>query len=447
MPEPLDPAIEGLRQAVVMAPADVELRRLLGRRLLAASLWDDAMVTNRELVRLVPDDVDAKIALASSFLGADRPTAAVLVVEDALRAAPERADLRYLYARALAAAGEGSLAVGAYREGYAMDPSLADMDLAVSVGFVAAAEGTAQGFGSDTIPGSPVEIPATFSAKPRITFADVGGMEALKEQIGLQIIHPFTNPDLYAAYGQAAGGGLLLYGPPGCGKTYLARATAGEIGASFVSVGIADILDMWIGSSERNLHQIFETARTHRPCVLFFDEADALASDRAKFAGSAGRTLVNQFLAELDGMNASNEDILVLAATNAPWHLDPAFRRPGRFDRVLFVPPPDQAARAAILGIFLEAKPTRNVDVERVASLTDGYSGADLKGLIDRAVQTKLAAAMRDGLPLPITTDDLLVAARSAPPSTREWFANVRNYVLYSNEGGLYDPVRPYLTG
>jgi AAA+ superfamily predicted ATPase len=404
------------------------------------------MVTNRELVRLVPDDVDAKIALASSFLGADRAAAAVLVVEDALRAAPERADLRYLHARALAAAGEAPLAVAAYRQGYAMDPSLADMDLAVSLGFVAAPDGTAQGFGTDTIP-APVEIPATFSAKPRITFADVGGMEALKEQIGLQIIHPFTNPDLYAAYGQAAGGGLLLYGPPGCGKTYLARATAGEIGASFVSVGIADILDMWIGSSERNLHQIFETARTHRPCVLFFDEADALASDRAKFAGSAGRTLVNQFLAELDGMNASNEDILVLAATNAPWHLDAAFRRPGRFDRVLFVPPPDQAARAAILGIFLEAKPTRNVDVERVASLTDGYSGADLKGLIDRAVQTKLAAAMRDGVPLPITTDDLLIAARSAPPSTREWFANVRNYVLYSNEGGLYDPVRPYLTG
>jgi transitional endoplasmic reticulum ATPase len=446
VPEPLDPAIEGLRQAVAMVPADTELRRLLGRRLLAVALWDEAIAANRELVRLVPDDVDAKVALAQSFLGGDRAPAAVLVVEEAVRAAPGRADLRYLYARALAAAGEGSLAGGAYRQGYAMDPNLADLDLAVSLGLAAAPEDTAEGFGGDAMPGSPAEIPATFSSKPRITFADVGGMEALKDQIGIQIIHPFTNPDLYAAYGQAAGGGLLLYGPPGCGKTYLARATAGEVGASFVSVGIADILDMWIGASERNLHQIFETARSHRPCVLFFDEADALASDRARFAGSAGRTLVNQFLAELDGMSASNEDILVLAATNAPWHLDSAFRRPGRFDRVLFVPPPDQAARAAIISLLLEAKPTRNVDVERVASATDGYSGADLKGVIDRAVQTKLAAAMRDGLPLPITTDDLLVAARSATPSTREWFAYVRNYVLYANEGGLYDPVRPYLT-
>jgi len=447
MPEPLDPAIEGLRQAVVMAPADVELRRLLARRLLAAGRWDDAIAGNREIVRLVPEDVDAKIALADSFIGGDRATSAVLVVEEALRAAPERADLRYLYARALASAGESSRAVAAYREGYAMDPSLADMDLAVAVGFDAASDNGAQGFNHGAATDSPEEIPAAFASKPTISFADVGGMDALKEQIRLQIIHPFTNPNLYAAYGQAAGGGLLLYGPPGCGKTHLARATAGEIGASFVSVGIADVLEMWIGASERNLHQIFETARRYRPSVLFFDEADALASDRAKFAGSAGRTLVNQFLAEMDGMSASNEDILVLAATNAPWHLDSAFRRPGRFDRVLFVPPPDQAARAAIIGLLLEAKPTRDVDVQRVASVMDGYSGADLKGVIDRAVQTKLVAAMRDGLPLPITTDDLLVATRSATPSTREWFAYVRNYVLYANEGGLYDPVRPYLTG
>jgi len=136
-----------------------------------------------------------------------------------------------------------------------------------------------------------------------------------------------------------------MYGPPGCGKTYVARATAGEIKAGFLSVGINDVLDMWIGNSERNLHELFESARTHKPCVLFFDEVDALGAARSDMRHHAGRQLINQFLAEMDGVKTSNEGVLILAATNAPWHLDPAFRRPGRFDRILFVPPPDAAAR------------------------------------------------------------------------------------------------------
>ncbi len=154
-------------------------------------------------------------------------------------------------------------------------------------------------------------------------------METLKEEIRIKIIHPLNHPDLYRAYGKSIGGGILLYGPPGCGKTYLARATAGEIHAGFLAVGINDVLEMWIGNSERNLHALFEHARQNTPCVLFFDEVDALAASRADLRASAGRQLINQFLAELDGIGARNEGVLVLAATNAPWHLDPAFRRPG----------------------------------------------------------------------------------------------------------------------
>jgi transitional endoplasmic reticulum ATPase len=202
---------------------------------------------------------------------------------------------------------------------------------------------------------------------------------------------------------------------------------------------------MWIGSSERNLHQIFAVARSHRPTVLFFDEADALAADRGSFKQGAGRSVINQFLAELDGVDGSNDDILVLGATNAPWHLDPAFRRPGRFDEVLFVPPPDAAARAEILSNLLRDKPNRDIDTGRVARQTDGWSGADLKGLVDRAVEQKIAIAIREGVPLPLTTDDLLEAWRGMGPSTKEWFSTVRNHVLYANESGLYDGVRPYL--
>jgi len=178
-----------------------------------------------------------------------------------------------------------------------------------------------------------------------ITFADVGGMEDVKEQIRLKIIHPFQHPELYAAYGKRAGGGVLLYGAPGCGKTHIARATAGELGSSFLWIGLEDVLSMVFSESEQNLHELFEQARRSAPCVVFFDEVDALGARRSDLRTSPGRQLINQFLAELDGVATENEGILFLAATNAPWHVDDAFRRPGRFDRVVFVPPPDRDAR------------------------------------------------------------------------------------------------------
>ncbi len=219
----------------------------------------------------------------------------------------------------------------------------------------------------------------------------------------------------------------------------------GELGASFINVGIADVLEMWLGSSERNLHDIFRMARTHRPCVLFFDEADALAADRSKFRFSAGRSVINQFLSELDGVDGANDGVLIMAATNAPWHLDPAFRRPGRFDQVIFVPPPDLPARTEIVRVLVAARPHRDIDHESIARRTDGFSGADLKGVIERAVQKKLREAVRTGVPEPLTTQDLLDEVKAVVPTTREWLAQVKNYVLYSNEGGLYDSVRPYL--
>ncbi len=254
-----------------------------------------------------------------------------------------------------------------------------------------------------------------------------------------------NHPELYRAYGKSIGGGILLYGPPGCGKTYLARATAGEIHAGFLAVGINDVLEMWLGNSERNLHALFEQARQNTPCVLFFDEVDALAASRADLRASGGRQLINQFLAELDGIGARNDGVLILAATNAPWHLDPAFRRPGRFDRILFVPPPDLPARAAILRLLCRGKPVQNVDYEHLAKKTDHFSGADLKAVVDLAVEAKLREAMKAGVPQPLTTKDLLTAAAGVKPSTREWFATARNYALYSNQGGIYDDILKHL--
>jgi SpoVK/Ycf46/Vps4 family AAA+-type ATPase len=179
--------------------------------------------------------------------------------------------------------------------------------------------------------------------------------------------------------------------------------------------------------------------------VLFFDEVDALGASRSDMRQSTARQLINQFLAELDGVKSPNEGVLVLAATNAPWHLDPAFRRPGRFDRILFVPPPDLAARAAILQLHLRGKPSQDVDCQQVAKKTDSFSGADLKGVVDFAVEQKLREALRVGSPRPITTKDLLQATAQLKPTTREWFSTAKNYALYSNQGGVYDDILAYL--
>jgi AAA+ superfamily predicted ATPase len=468
-------AIDGLRHAVDASPGDVTLRRILADRLARAGELEAATEQFRAAIALEPGDFELHLGLADAYLRLDRAGAACVVLDQAIGSASGaarsiRARLHVLHARALLADGNAVAAAEAYRVGYLIDPSAADPDLANAIGL----RGLGQTHdGPPAEPAEPAEpapsaaprpsrapspereptepAPATTDVdgvtleRPRITFADVGGLDDLKEQINLRIVHPFTHPDLYRAYGQRGGGGLLLYGPPGCGKTYLARATAGELGAAFISIGIADVLEMWIGQSERNLHRIFEIARAHRPTVLFFDEADALAADRASFHAGAGRTVINQFLAELDGVDAQNDDVLVIGATNAPWHLDAAFRRPGRFDQVIFVPPPDAPARVRILETLLRDKPTNGLDLPRVAKATDGFSGADLKGLVDRAVQRKLVDAIRDGVPHPIETSDLLDARRGITPTTTEWFATVRNYVLYSNESGLYDPVRPYL--
>jgi SpoVK/Ycf46/Vps4 family AAA+-type ATPase len=438
--------LQTLREAVQLSPHNLPLRRHLGETLLKRGLAADAEQEFRDALALAPDDADLKLGLARAFFNQSKASHALVIVEDLTKGSDAAGRAYVLHAKLLAGAGDVERAVRQYRRGVDKDPDAADSEFAARLG-IDASEDT-----SDTIDGrvrstweddtSPMDAEVE---RPTIRFDDVGGMESIKEEIRLKIIHPLKHPELYRAYGKAIGGGILLYGPPGCGKTHLARATAGEIQAGFIAVGISDVLDMWIGNSERNLHELFEQARRNRPCVLFFDEVDALGASRADMRQNAGRMLINQFLSEMDGVKSSNEGVLILAATNAPWHLDSAFRRPGRFDRILFVPPPDAAARAGILRLHLRGKPVDDIDVDHLAKKADGFSGADLRAVVDLAVEAKLRQAMKSGVPQPITTKDLASAASSRKPTTREWFATARNYALYSNQGGIYDDILTYL--
>jgi len=457
-----------LREALRLSPDNAPLLVHAADTLLRSGGFVFAEALFKRALAMQPDNLTARLGLAASFYQQGKHSAALVIVE-ALTSrpkAPARALL--LHARIALRAGEQRLAAQLYRRTLEADPACTDADLAHTLSQVFPQEappakavssassafeqrGSAAEEPSGTeerkrlpigdLPDSPdMEI-----ERPVLTFADVGGMEAVKEEIRMKIILPIQQPDLFKAYGKRIGGGILLYGPPGCGKTYLARATAGQVKAGFIAVGINDVLEMWIGQSEKNLHSLFEQARSHRPCVLFFDEVDALGANRTDLLKSGGRQLINQFLSELDGVQSSNDGVLILAATNAPWHLDAAFRRPGRFDRILFVPPPDTIARAGILRLQLKGKPMEAIDFDAVAKKTEGFSGADLKAVIDLAVEARLREAMKSGRVQPVTERDLLAGAKQHRPTTQDWFETARNHALYANQSGLYDDVLTHL--
>ena len=218
------------------------------------------------------------------------------------------------------------------------------------------------------------------SLRPTVTLADVGGLEHVKERIEMSFLGPMRRPELRQLFGKQLRGGLLLYGPPGCGKSFLAEALAGELGTAWISVQLHDVLDMWVGASERNLHGIFESARAAAPCVLFIDELDAIGQRRTNLRNSGVRNTVNQLLVELDGATSDNEGVYVIGATNHPWEVDPALRRSGRFGQMVLVPPPDEPARTAILRTHLQERPVESIDLAKAAKPDRGFLGCGSRG-------------------------------------------------------------------
>jgi transitional endoplasmic reticulum ATPase len=472
---PLVPA--ALREALKLSPDNVPLLLHVAETVLRSGGFNEAEALFKRSLSLDPSSANAKLGLAAAFFQQGKHGAAHVIAEDLVKAAEPSARALLLHARLALHAGEPRLAAQQYARAREIDSTIADSTLETELAahlpkrpvpilpksklpapppepedrpsFASDADDDEDNpdEAAERLPAGdlPVDASVDEPERPTIAFADVAGMDRVKEEVRMKIILPLQQPELFRAYGKKIGGGILMYGPPGCGKTFLARATAGEVKAGFLAVGISDVLDMWIGQSEKNLHAIFEQARTHRPCVLFFDEVDALGANRTDMLKSGGRQIINQFLSELDGVTSSNEGVLILAATNAPWHLDPAFRRPGRFDRILFVPPPDHAARASILRLLLKGKPVGEIDFDSLAKKTEGFSGADLKAVIDVAVEEKLREAMRAGSLQPLVGRDLLEAIKQHKPTVRDWFQTARNHALYANQSGLYDEILAYM--
>jgi transitional endoplasmic reticulum ATPase len=430
--------IESLREALRFSPTNIPLKLLYANSLFKLFHFEDAITQFEEIISLDVSNTDAKIGLSKIYFQKNEFSKSIVILDDILKSNPTNFEALLLYTRVLVKENSLAEAIVFYQKIMDLNPRFSDEELD---NILKVSSYDDFGEFSDEFE----QEPSYLLTKPTINFDDVGGMQEVKKEIELKIIHPLTYPDLYKAYGKKAGGGILLYGPPGCGKTFIAKATAGQINCSFISVGLNDILDMWIGNSEKNLHEVFEYARKNKPCVLFFDEIDALGASRNDMKHSSSKVLINQFLQELDGVDTDNDGVLVLGATNAPWHLDNAFRRPGRFDRIIFVPPPDEDAKASILEIKLKEKPTEKIDFQKILKSLQDFSGADIEAVIDIAIEEKLQTAFKTGIPEPISTANLIDASKKHRPSTKEWFQTAKNFALYSNESGLYDAILTFL--
>jgi SpoVK/Ycf46/Vps4 family AAA+-type ATPase len=399
-----DSLVASLRRAIEAVPDDIHLRLHLGRLLLEGGQADEAISLAGAVLQLDPQNQDARI-LISNALAPTNTRESVAEAEPAPRAIP---------------AGDFDWSKAEEQVDDLAEPMFVDDDA------------------------SP-EISAFDTERSSITLADVGGMTAVKERLTSAFLAPLRNPELRALYGKSLRGGLLMYGPPGCGKTFIARAVAGELGAKFISIGLADILDPYIGRSEQNVHELFQQARREAPCVVFLDEIDALGQRRSMTRNNAMRGTVNQLLTELDGVDGANDGVFVLAATNQPWDVDPALRRPGRFDRTVLVLPPDLAAREAIFRYHLASRPVEGIDLGALAAASDGLSGADIAYVCEVAAEKALTDSALSGVTRMIRMSDVKAALKDATPSITSWLDSARNVVLFGDGDGTYSELRAYL--
>ncbi len=434
----IEKMLKSLEDSLKVTPDNLPLRLYYAQILEENGKNQMALGEYEKVLQKANDSLDARIGMGRIHYRNGNFTEAMEFLEEAVYKNPATAEGRDLLCRAYLGLGNLDKARESYKIAKELDVKYRDEDLENRL------------FPKEKVPlrmsidGDKGDMPVEVE-KPKLNFNDVGGLEELKENIRLNIIYPFQKPEIYRAYGKKIGGGILLYGPPGCGKTYIARATAGECNARFINVGIEDVLDMWMGESEKKLHNIFEEARGLAPTVIFFDEVEALGRSRSKTGSQPLSVLVNQFLAEMDGIGSRNDELLIMGATNAPWNVDSALKRPGRFDRVIFVPPPDIQARVDILKLKTRGKPVEELDYLKIARTMKKFSGADIDAVYEVASEGALREALRSGNVRKLTTPDFMNAIKKTRPSTVEWLETAKNYATYSNQSGMYNDIIEYL--
>ncbi len=438
--EPEPTVLDSLRKAVEVMPDDVPLRLHLATMLLQAGQRDEAVRQIGAVLQRDPGNDRALGLLRDSGPGqaeaAGQPPADPPVISPERAGVPAPPPLDASRPDADPRPRPGEAGKPSHYDWSQAEDELRDVLPAMFVGDADAADSASAGID---------EAEAYDAERAGLTLADVAGMTEVKQRLEAAFLAPMRNPDLRRLYGKSLRGGLLLYGPPGCGKTFIARAVAGELGASFIAVSFADIIDMFVGQSERNIHELFEVARRNAPCVLFLDEVDAIGQKRSQLRHTPLRSAVNQLLLELDDVSGNNEGVFLLAATNHPWDVDSALRRPGRFDRTLLVLPPDAAAREGVFRYHLKDRPVAGIDLTKLARQTDGYSGADIAHICETAAERALMDSVRRGEPRMIATPDLEAAIAEVKPSLGAWFDVARNVALFANEGGTYDDLATYL--
>lgn len=294
--------------------------------------------------------------------------------------------------------------------------------------------------GADSVPGTEETDAAPeewmVEEKPGLRFDDIAGLEEVKEQIRLKMIYPFLHPEKAKKYKVRTGGGILLYGPPGTGKTMIAKAIAGELDATFFAIAPSEILNKWVGESEKNIRKLFDTARKSERAIIFLDEVEALTPPRrASESGGVMQRVVPQILNELDGFDQKEgHTLLFLGATNEPWNIDPAMMRPGRLDEKIYLGLPDEPARRKILELNLKEIPVaENVDLDSVAHRLEGYSGADIAYLCRKVAETVFEKAIGTEHEPPIAREDFEEVLGKFKPSVSR--VDIDRYRSFQAEG------------
>ncbi len=255
--------------------------------------------------------------------------------------------------------------------------------------------------------------------KPNVRFADIAGLDEVKQEIYLKMIYPFSHNELAAHYGIDVGGGILLYGPPGTGKTMFAKAIATELDATMFVISPAQMMSKWVGEAEKNVKALFDAAKSESKAVIFMDEVEALVPRRRNTDSTVMARVVPQILQEIEGFDRkAGRALMFLGATNEPWSLDPAMMRPGRLDAKVYIPLPDAAARFKLFEIYLGKRPLDDdMDFNALVERTDGYSGADIKAICGRAATRPFLESVAGAAPRKICLADCVAVIEDIPPS------------------------------